>query len=131
MAACQSAQLHRLCTQTFIDALAVEPDFIKNRRPNPRFVAACAASALATCRENDNRRDATIPDSNALRELTCQWLMEVLEDQVRHPPPSSAGQRWLSREFTCWQHDPGLADLRDAARLDSNRAEFSRQCAAL
>jgi serine/threonine-protein kinase len=126
IAACQSARLNRLCAQTFIDALAVEPGFLKDRRPNPRFVAACASSALAMCRENDDRRDP-----GKLRELTCHWLAEVLEDQLRRPPMTASGRVWLSREFATWQRDPGLADLRDSVQLESGGPEFRSACAAL
>jgi serine/threonine-protein kinase len=124
MAACQSARLHRLCAQTFIDALAVEPGFLKDRRPNPRFVAACTSSVLAMCRESDNRRDPA-------RELTCHWLGEVLEDQLRRPPMTQSGRIWLSREFATWQRDPGLADIHDSVQLEPSGPEFRSACAAL
>src|SRR4051812_16057323 len=41
------------------------------------------------------------------------------------------GRMWLSREFATWQRDPGLADLRDAAQLESSGPEFRNECAAL
>ena len=131
IAACQSARLHRRCTQTFIDALAVEPGFIENRRPNPRFVAACASSALALCRENDKGRDGVERDPDKLRALTCHWLTEVLENQVRYPPMTVAGRNWLGREFATWQRDPGLADLHDSVQMQSSRPEFRAECTAL
>jgi serine/threonine-protein kinase len=131
IAACQSAHLDRLCTQTFIDAQAVESTFIEVRRTNPRFVAACASAALAVSRESENQHDAIKPDPHTLRELTCQWLSKVLHAQVRQPPMGVNGRNWLSREFACWQRDPGLADLRDSVRLESSRPEFRSECAAL
>jgi hypothetical protein len=111
--------------------MAVEPYFIESRRLNPRFTAACASSALALCHQTTNQGDAVLSDPDALRESACQWLSRVLHAEVAEPPMSLNGRNWLGREFTSWQSDPGLADLRDSDQLKSCRAEFRNECAAL
>jgi hypothetical protein len=110
--------------------LWIESNFIEVRRPNPRFVAACASSALALCHEKDNHVNR-ISDTDALREQTCEWLTTVLHAQVHAPPMSLSGRNWLSHEFASWQLDPGLADLRDSTQLESSRPEFRSECTAL
>jgi serine/threonine-protein kinase len=136
IAECQSERLHRLCAQTFVDALAIEPDFIEKRRPNPRFVAACASSALALCHEESSQggtitfKSRTLTPSE-IRALTCQWLSKVLQHQIQFPPLTQSGRAWLGREFATWQRDPGLADLHDSVQIESNGPEFRTQCTAL
>jgi len=99
MAACQLASSHRLCTQSFIDAVAVQPDFIQARRPNPRFVAACASSALALRREARERPEVGKLEPGTLRGLACKWLAATVDDQVRRPPLTESGRVWLSGEL--------------------------------
>jgi serine/threonine-protein kinase len=131
MAACQSSHSNRLCAQTFIDAVTIEPHFIESRRPNPRFVAACASYVLALCDENSDQRHAIESNPDALRELACQSLSRALHAQVHQPPMSVPGRNWLSREFASWQRDPGLADLRDSAQWESRTPEFRNECDSL
>lgn len=128
VAACQFEGLDGRCAQAFSEAMESEPDLIQSRHLDPGFVLACASCALAACHHAD-------PPSSALDrarqpEQACRWLSSELENTMLHPPSNAAGRDWVRREFISWKRDPGLADLRDPATLDSATPELSGECAA-